>query len=124
MTATLIGQLSRYALVGVLNTSIGLSLIYAAMFSGLGDLASNFIGYAAGFAVSYCVNSIWTFQSRPSGANAARYALLTAIAYLLNVAAVFISRDYFGLDRYIAQLLGVAAYTTLGFVGSRFYVFR
>ncbi|MDP9813441.1 putative flippase GtrA [Rhizobium tibeticum] len=124
MRATLKFQLSRYALVGILNTSIGLSLIYTAMYSGFGDLASNIIGYAAGFAVSYCLNTVWTFQSRLSRANAVKYALLVCIAYFLNVLVVLIGRDLLGLDRYVAQFLGVLAYTTLGFAGSRLFVFK
>jgi putative flippase GtrA len=124
MRATLKFQLSRYALVGILNTSIGLSLIYSAMYSGFGDLASNVIGYAAGFAVSYCLNTVWTFQSRPSRTNAAKYAFLISVAFCFNIVVFLVCRDFIGLDPYLAQLSGVVAYTTLGFVGSRLFVFK
>ena len=111
----LLSQLSRYAVVGVLNTAVGLSLIYAAMLIGWGDIISNFVG---------CANGAWTFRSRLSGARAAKYALLMTLAYLLNVAVMVASRDVLGVDRYVSQLFGVMAYTALGFVGSRVYVFR
>lgn len=120
----LLSQLSRYAVVGVLNTAVGLSLIYAAMLIGWGDIISNFVGYAIGFVISFCANGAWTFRSRLSGARAAKYALLMTLAYLLNVAVMVASRDVLGVDRYVSQLFGVMAYTALGFVGSRVYVFR
>ncbi|TCM60247.1 GtrA family protein [Rhizobium sp. BK068] len=124
MRVTLKDQVSRYALVGILNTSIGLLVIYVAMSFGIGDLTSNIAGYAIGFAVSYCLNTTWTFQARPNRENAAKYAFLIAVSYLMNVVIVFASRDLIGLNRYVAQLTGVGAYTVLSFAGSRLFVFR
>ncbi|MFS8057183.1 GtrA family protein [Rhizobium sp. BR 317] len=120
----LLGQLSRYAAVGIINTAIGLSVIYTAMFIGWGDISSNLVGYAIGFVISFCANGAWTFRSRLSGRKAAKYAVLMTLAYLLNVTVMIASRDLLDIDRYISQLVGVMAYTAFGFVGSRVYVFK
>lgn len=116
-------RLFRYLSVGVGNTSIGLSLIYAAMYFGAGDLLANFVGYAVGFGISYLANSIWTFSERPSKTSAVKYLCLMGFCYTANVALMIFTRDILNFNSYLAQFCGVCAYTICGYVGARFYVF-
>jgi putative flippase GtrA len=50
-------QFVKYLLTGLLNATVGLTLIYSCMAIGLNDVASNAIGYAVGFCVSFFVNN-------------------------------------------------------------------
>jgi len=113
----------RYLTVGVLNTAVGLGIIYILMFAGVPDLSANFVGYAVGFGISFWVNSHWTFKEGPSRARALRYAVVVCVGYALNICLFLYSRDVLGINSYLAQFLGVCAYTVVGFVGSRLYVF-
>ncbi|WP_250943926.1 GtrA family protein [Ciceribacter sichuanensis] len=113
----------RYLSVGFLNTSVGLTLIYAAMYFGAGDLLANFIGYSVGFVISYSANSIWTFRERPSKMTAVKYFCLMGICYATNIAVMTFTRDILNFSSYLAQFCGVCAYTVCSYLGARFYVF-
>lgn len=118
-------QAIRYGTVGVVNTIVGLSLIYGFMALGFGDVASNLIGYAVGLLVSFKLNAGWTFARSNAGIGAAgRFAVVIAVAYLANLAALLAARDGLGLNSHLAQLVGVVVYAVIGFIGSRNYAFR
>jgi putative flippase GtrA len=117
-------QFLKYLLTGLLNSAIGLTLIYACMSAGLGDVVANVIGYAAGFFVSFFVNNKWTFkQRRPTMAKFAGFLLVASAAYALNLFVMLTARDQLHIDHRIAQLLGVVAYTGSSFIGVRIFVF-
>lgn len=118
-------QAFKYGAVGVINTIVGLSVIYGLMAVGLGDVAANLIGYAIGLLVSFRLNSGWTFARSKAGTGAAgRFALVIAVAYLANLASMLAARDLLGLNSHLAQLVGVIVYAVIGFVGSRSFAFR
>ncbi len=120
------GSFFKYCLVGAGNTAIGLSVIYLAMgVLQLPAASANAVGYALAFAVSFWLNRVWTFRSTaPVGKSLASFAVLCAIGYTLNLAAVMTAIHGAGVDPYIAQLFGVAVYALFVFAGSRFVVFR
>jgi putative flippase GtrA len=118
-------QLLRFGLVGVVNTLIGLLIIYAIMFLfGAGLAIANFIGYTFGFVVSFILNRIWTFQDRQSIRQVLpRYLLVACASYLLNLAVVLLVDSKFNFNGYLIQLLGIMTYTVCMFLGCRYLVF-
>jgi putative flippase GtrA len=85
--------MARFGLVGVLNTGLDFA-VFALLFYGLGWplLAANSLGYAAGLANSYLLNSRWTFGDRPRRRSSARpllYAGLNGMGLLLGNLAVW-----------------------------------
>lgn len=120
----LVEQAARYGLVGAANTAVGLAIIFLCMALGLGDIASNAVGYAVGLGLSYLLNSQWTLGHRGSHAAAvSRFLIVVAIAYVANLSAMLVARDWIGLNSHFAQLVGVAVYVGIGFAGSRLYAF-
>lgn len=120
----LASQAAKYGVAGVLNTVVGLAVIYLCMVLGVGDVLANAIGYGVGLACSFLLNARWTFAYRsPRGATAARFLLVVALAYLANLLTLLAARDTWGVDSRIAQLLGVMVYAGIGFFGSRVYAF-
>jgi len=117
-------QLIRFLAVGAANTLIGLALIYIAKFLGFGDVAANAIGYGLCIGLSFLLNKRWTFGHRGSvGSAFMRFALVTAIAYLANLAVVMFAIHIVALNHYLAQALGIPVYTALSYLGSRMYAF-
>jgi putative flippase GtrA len=120
-----LGQSLRFGAVGLVNTAIGLSAIYALMF--LFDTApalANAAGYAIGLAIGFALNRAWTFRSeRPLGAVLPRYLLVVAISYLMNLGVVIVSTSHFSVNPYVAQLFGIVVYTVSTFFGCRSFVF-
>lgn len=118
--------LVRFVLTGLLNTAVGLGIIFALKwFLGWGDTAANLMGYGIGLMVSYVVNSRWTFGYRESLLPVLpQYLGVIGLAYLSNLACVHFLIEVLHLDSYLAQTLGVIPYAGLTFVLLRIFVFR
>jgi putative flippase GtrA len=116
----------RYALVGAVNTLIGMSVIFVAWrFLALGDLTANLLGYAVGFCCSYGLNRWWTFSDRaPVARSLWRFALACAVAYGANLVVLFASREALGPATFLPHVAGAVTYTAIGYLGSRFFAFR
>lgn len=116
----------RFAIVGASNTLLSLALIWIA-WRGLGwpDLPANLLGYSVGFLWSFALNRSWTFGHRgPLMASFARFALVCGAAYVVNLAVLAASRSALGPQTFWPHLLGMAAYTLAGFLGSQLYAFH
>ncbi len=116
-------QFATFLVVGAANTLAGLAVIFGCLhFLDLPPLAANAAGYAVGLVVSFLLNGKFTFQRAPtSGAALVRFLLVIGVAYLANAAAVLALSP---VNRYLAQVAGMAIYTTLSFAGCRQFVFR
>jgi putative flippase GtrA len=91
----------------------------------LGNVTANLIGYAAGIVFSFTLNKRWTFANDGrSGPQLLRFLLVCGAAYVANLVVVMICIDSFAANRYLSQALGVVPYTVIGYLGSRFFVFR
>jgi putative flippase GtrA len=115
----------RFGVVGLINTAVGLGLIFGAKaIFGLGDLLANAIGYGVGVIVSFTLNRRWTFRDQHSILPAfARFGLAFGVSYAVNLATVFGLRDLAHLDAYVAQAMGVIPYTVCFYLISAHYVF-
>src|SRR3546814_17340484 len=78
----------RFVIVGVLNTLVGLGIIFGGKyFLGMGDVTANIAGYAVGLLVSFTLNYAWTFEySGPKLAAAVRFLMVFGVSYILNTA--------------------------------------
>lgn len=118
-------QFIRFLCVGVVNTLTGLAVIYACKWwLQFGDVAANATGYAVGLVVSFTLNSRWTFRyDGPRGRAIAGFAAVAAVAYAANLATVMLCIHAFGIDGYIAQAIGVPAYTITSYLANKHFVF-
>lgn len=132
----------RYAMVGLANTIVGLSITLLLLNkAGCSYWTATAAGTTAGVALSYVLNRRFTFRSRTSVAGSLpRFVLVTALCY----AAAFSCSRPLGtllagiladqgaasgeqaarLARNMAALLGSAVYTGLGYAGHRYWTFR
>ena len=124
MHASLLQPL-RFILVGIANTLLGLSVIFAAKaLAGLDDFVSNLLGYGFGLLLSFFFNRKWTF--RHNGRiypTAGRFLLAFLLAYMANLMTLYGLRDGAGMNSYLAQTIGIMPYTVIFYLGSRYYVF-
>jgi putative flippase GtrA len=126
LSAQLIRQLRRFILVGVVNTALGLAIIFSLIyFLGLGALMANLLGYGVGFLLAFVVNKRWTFESKLSTKAAMfRYFVCTGFAFGLNLIVVMLLDLVTDLGPYLVQLGGIAIYSTTMFLLCRTIVFR
>lgn len=118
-------QAARYAVVGIINTAVGFSLILVLMASGLGDISANFFGYFLGIAVGFVLNGRWTFShAKLTRVELIKYLTVVITAYLANLLALLIVRDAFAFGSVAGQFAGVLAYAAVGFIGMRQLAFK
>jgi putative flippase GtrA len=118
--------LVRYLLVGCVNTSVGLGIIYFCMYVlGMNNTPANLLGYAVGLLVSFMLNRSWTFAHAGAYAPALlRFLAVLCVAYLANLLAVLVLADRMGVNRFVAQAAGTVPYTVVGYLGSRWFAFN
>lgn len=118
-------KLTRFLSVGLLNTAVGLSIIYLCKWLfGLGDVAANMSGYGVGIVISFYLNARWTFAYQGNmHAALVRFLAVMLVAYLANLVVVMTLIDAFGVNSYLAQACGTPAFTLTAFLGSRIYAF-
>jgi len=118
-------QALRFGSVGVVNTLIGLSCIYSLMFfvrAGAGP--ANAAGYVVGLGISFALNHVWTFSStRPVRDVLPRYIAAAMGCYGFNLGMVLFGTHILRVNPYLAQLIGVCAYTGGMFLTCRWFVF-
>lgn len=118
-------QSLKFLIVGLINTFIGIGMIFLLMSVGISDVAANLGGFSVGLIVSYNLNGRWTFQSRGlSTFVMLRFIIAVAVAYLANLFMLLLVRDLFGLNSYVSQLAGISAYALVSFIGFRMFVFK
>jgi putative flippase GtrA len=80
----------RWGAVGLLNTVLGLSLIWVLRHLGLGDYLSNVLAYAFLIPLSFWLHSHFSFRRPLSYANFALYLLAVGSGYVLNILTVYV----------------------------------
>lgn len=118
-------RLARFAVVGLANTFIGLTVIFACKgLLGMGDVSSNLLGYGVAVMLGFVLNKRWTFEHAGEPASAfARYLLVLALAYAANLAATLYAIDVLQLNSYVAQAAGIVPYALTGYLGGRWFAF-
>lgn len=116
----------RFVIVGVVNTLVGLAIIYGCKyFLAMADVPANVVGYAVGLSVSFVLNSSWTFEYRgPKLAAAGRFLIVFLVSYVVNLATVMGLIHLGGVNSYLAQAAGMPVYTACFYLLSRSYAFR
>lgn len=121
----LIRQMARFLGVGVINTAVGLGLIWALMALGMAPLPANFIGYAVGLCLSFTLNRRYTFRDGGQDMlTVMRFLLAFAMAYILNALVLTIGLAQTEISAYLMQVLAMGVYTASFFTLCRLFVFR
>lgn len=117
---------AKFLSVGVVNTVVGLLIIYASKWLlGLSDALANAAGYGVGVCVSFMLNRKWTFRDGGAFSPALlRFILVFSIAYPINLLCVLYMIRQLGFNSYLAQALGTPPYTITFYLANRYFVFR
>ena len=115
----------RFGLVGVLNTLVGLTVIWTLLLLGVGDYPANACSYAVGLCVSFVLNRVWTFEVRGpvAGEEVARFLTVFALSYAANLGVLTIMRGLGFAQSLIGQGAAMATYSVCFFLLSRHFVF-
>ena len=115
----------RFGAAGMFNTVLGLGVIFAAKaILGWGDLPANILGYGIGLLASFALNRTWTFRHDGRVLPAfGRFGIGFAAAYGVNLLTLFLLRDFFAVNSYVAQAAAVVPYAVTFYIIAARYVF-
>ncbi len=121
----MIQVLTRYGIAGLINAGAGFAVIFACLMLGASGLVANVAGYAFGLTLSFVLNRSFVFQVRhkTSASHVARYLLVFAVAYSVNLLLLRIGQGWLGDTHPLAQIPGMAAYSLVFFSLSQRFVF-
>lgn len=111
-------HVARFAVVGVINTGVYYGT-YLLLSTVLHYLAAHLLAIAVSMVVSFFLNCLWTFRTRPTWRKFALFPLTNATNYLLTTAGVVLLVEWLGVDEHIAPLLAAAAAIPVTFLLSR-----
>jgi putative flippase GtrA len=115
--------LGRFAVVGAVNTFVGLAFIYSARAVGLGEVAANATGYAIGLMLSFVLNRFWNFRHRGAMLpHIMKFSIVMLLSWLANIAAL-LQLMRWGVTPVLAQASAVLPYSLVSYVGCRWWVF-
>lgn len=125
---------SRFILVGILNTLIGMAAMFIAYnVFHLGYWISSAMDYLIGSIFSYLANKYFTFRSeQKSKTELVRFAVNIVVCYFLAysiakpVMEIVLGRFSLSLSLFeqISMLLGMVIFTGLNYFGQKFFVFH
>lgn len=118
-------QLSRFVLVGALNTLLGYAVIFGCMYiGGFSPELSNLAGYGVGLTTSYLLNRSFTFASRQRvGHEAVRFFAVFLAAYAVNFATLLVLVRLAGVHPGVSQILAGIVYVGAFYLMSKHFVF-
>lgn len=118
-------QFGRFLGVGAVNALVGLLVIFAAKWIfEASDITANLLGYAVGIAISFALNSRWTFDFAGAWKPAfVKFVAVSSVAYAANLLAVLTAIHLFSVNGYLAQTIGIPVYTLITFLASKHLIF-
>lgn len=116
-------QFLKYLLVGGLNTVLAGAIILGVQAAGARPVIANMIGYGVGVAISFALNSKFTFQTAATRHAALRFLVVVLVSYLANLGVVLLVLHITHAP-YIAQLSGIPVYVIVGFIGNKYWALR
>lgn len=119
------GQLSSFALIGLLTNGVLYGLYLWLTWQWLSPIMAMSIAYVAGVALSFVLNGRITFAGRSSAPLAlVRFVAAYAVGYIFNAAGLLLAVAGMNIPHYWAQLFMIGATAVLLFILQRWWVFR
>lgn len=122
----LLGQIGRFGVTGVLNTSICLAILFVLHERfGVDEWIASFIGYAVSTVHSFIVSKYWTFagdQKVKAHSQFVAFVVVNVIGGLMFSTGVHLLTPVLGLRP--GSLVATAVVVIFNFIGSKLFVFR
>lgn len=122
-------RLSRFFIVGLSTIGVDFAIYTFLMGLGVGSTSGKGASFLCGVFYSYCLNKMWTFESKESSRSSLpRYLFLYSLTLGLNIVAnAFAAYKLTGLSAnvYIHSFLIATILSAIAnYAGMRYYVFN
>ena len=113
----------KFGFVGILNTTITFVVYTLLVKLGVYYVIANVIGFCAGAANSYAINSRWVFASRKDIAEAARFFTISGVCLAISSALIYFFVDVANFQKIVAQVFVIPVVMIINFVLNKLWVF-
>lgn len=114
----MIRQISRFALVGVINT-ITYYILYLLMRGWIGYLPAHVVAFTLAMTGSFYLNCYFTYRVRPTLRRFVLFPLSNAANFVITTVGVVILVEYAGIGERLAPLLAAVVAIPITFVVAR-----
>jgi putative flippase GtrA len=116
---------ARHTGSGVINTIVGFSVIFSAMWLGFSPIVSNIAGYAIGFMLGFVLSKKFIFRSNGHFVTESmRYLCAFAVSFVFNLLVLHLTLDYLNFHVIPSQITAAISYTLLMYLLTRLFVFN
>lgn len=129
--ATHLGKLKQfitYTLVGLVNTFVGLGVIYiCSEILKMHYVLANVAGYAVGLLVAFFMHRGVTFRTEGKDGSPRRQAALFLVVFAISFSVqlgVLVALHHAGIVNFLAQVVALGTYMVVGFIGHKYLTFR
>lgn len=122
-----LGQFFKFAIVGILNTIITVTLFFLLYkLCNIYYIFSTILAYSAGILNSYLWNKYWTFRIKKSSIvrELLKFLTINLIGLGLNTILMILFVEILKTEKILAQIFTVGFVMILNFLGSKFWVFK
>ena len=117
-------QASKYLLVGLVNTAVGLSVIFFLMLLGVNAYISNIIGYLVGLINSFILNKKFVFKTTTKSKKEIYFFIMSfVISYSMNLITLYFL-VLLEIDIYISQFFSMLIFTVSNFLLNKYFTFK
>lgn len=114
-----------YIIVGVANTIVGLGTTLLLTYLGVIPEIANTLGTIVGILNSYILNKTFTFKSKNSHKqDFIRFIIAMGISYGASMIVLVCMHRLLHINEYISLLCASVVYTIVGYIISKFWVFK
>lgn len=124
----------KFVLVGIINTIFGTGIMFLLYnLSNFGYWGSSAVSYILASILSFILNKNFTFRNKESTVKTAlKFTVNIAVCYLLaySISKPIVTRILLNTSlsksivEQVSMLLGMVLFTTLNYVGQRFFAFK
>jgi putative flippase GtrA len=117
-------QLSKFGLVGILNTLVGFGVFFI-FINYTNYMIALIISHVIGVIHSYVWNKFWIFKSEKIAINEfIKFNSVYAGVFLANASALVFFVNVLNWDPRIGQLIALPIITVISFTGQKYWSFR
>lgn len=121
------GEIIRFAIVGTANFLIIMAFSWLLMnLFGINFYVANIVAYVLALVNNFYWNSIWVFRS--TGERMGRQALMFlaayGIAYLVQLGVIAVLVQWLGVNKDLANFIGLFPFGATNFLLNKFFAFR
>ena len=119
-------RLLRFAVVGVFGYGLNL-VLFALMVGAAGwdHRVAAAVSTSLALCSNFVLNRLWTFDAdhAPATSQAWKFAVVSAVAVTVNVAAILVLVDLAGLPKLAGEALAVCCQAPVSYIGNRLWTF-